>query len=421
MAQRWSPMVARQGLVCGLALVLLLASSIPLARGEEIETCYKNSKPGVCVYKFRCKDGYIVNFGEGVIDVRMGDVCGNSLMECCQEPEDEEDSTTVVPSVNETSTDGGKNRTVVPPTPRPLLPPYEEQPCGQRNPNGVIFKIENNTFHESEYGEFPWVVAIFRLSPDATPDSKPQFLCSGTLIDVAAVLTTASCLQKYRGTGSKFMARMGEWDLSNDREPVPPVELEVETLHLHPRYNTLSKVNDIAIAILVDSVQLSHTIGLACLADARLEFRDVVGVGWGQVPNFVQPAKLPQSILKKTTLLVIDRPQCQRTMRTLITPRYTLADSFICAEAAAPNEEMLPCKGDSGSPYMVNILTEQERYYVVGISSWGFNCNTQDAPTVLTSVGYHREWIDEIISKEGLSPISYTYHQQDDDNDDEHD
>ncbi|XP_050093155.1 phenoloxidase-activating factor 2-like [Anopheles aquasalis] len=405
MAKR-CPFGTRCGLVCG-ALVLL--ASVALTRSDENEPCIKNSKPGVCVYKYRCRDGFIVNYGEGIIDVRFSDVCGNSLMECCQEP----DSTTVEPSTNGTSTDGGASTTKAPP-PDPFLPPYRQQPCGQRNPNGVIFQIENNVFSESEYGEFPWVVAIFRVTNDGT---KPQFLCSGTLIEVAAVLTTASCFQKYRGTGAKYMVRMGEWDLSNDREPIPAVEREVETLHLHPRYSTLSKVNDIAIAILSDSVQLSHTIGLACLADSRVRHNDIVGVGWGNAPNFVQPQKLPQTILKKSHLLVIDTPQCQRIMRKLITPRYSLSDSFICAQGGAPNEEMLPCKGDSGSPYMVNIPSEQERYYVVGLSSWGFDCNVQDVPTVLTNVGHHREWIDEVISNEGLSPFSYTYYQEDDDQD----
>lgn len=358
------------------------------------------------MYKFRCKDGYIVNYGEGLIDVRFSDVCGNSLMECCHELEKESgESTTLEPSPNDT--------TVVTPHP-PYVPPYHNQPCGQRNPRGVIFQLENNVFSESEYGEFPWVVAIFRV----TNESKPQFLCSGTLIDVAAVLTTASCFHKYRGTGSaRYMVRLGEWDLSNDREPIPAVERTVETLYLHPRYSALSKVNDIAIVTLTDSVQLTHTIGLACLPSAPLPLNDIVGVGWGNAPSFVQPLKLPQTILKKSHLLVRDGPHCQRTLRKLITPRYTLADSFICAEGAAPDEEMLPCKGDSGSPYMVSIPQEQERYYVVGLSSWGFDCNVQDAPTVLTNVGYHREWIDRIISTEGLSPFSYTYHQQDDDYD----
>ncbi|ETN60483.1 CLIP-domain serine protease subfamily A [Anopheles darlingi] len=389
---------------------LVLLASVVLTRSEDIETCIKASKPGVCVYKYRCKDGYIIEFGEGLIDIRSSDVCGNPLMECCQEPEEPNENTTVDPSTNDTSTDRGTSTTVAPPG--PIVPPYQQQQCGQRNPNGVIFKIENNVFSESEYGEFPWVVAIFRL----TGEPKPQFLCSGTLIDVAAVLTTASCFQRYRGAGNKFMVRMGEWDLSNDREPIPTVEREVETLHIHPRYSVRDKVNDIAVIILSDSVQLTHTIGLACLPDASLRFNDIVGVGWGDAPSFLQPQKLPQTILKKSQLTVIGAQQCQRTMRKLITPRYTLSDSFICAEGHAP--EMLPCKGDSGSPYMVSIPTEQERYFVVGLSSWGFDCNVQDAPTVLTNVGYHREWIDQIISTEGLSPFSYTYHQQEEDDDD---
>lgn len=34
--------------------------------------------------------------------------------------------------------------------------------CGQRNPDGVGFRIKGNADNEAAFGEFPWMVAILR-------------------------------------------------------------------------------------------------------------------------------------------------------------------------------------------------------------------------------------------------------------------
>ncbi|XP_052894149.1 phenoloxidase-activating factor 2-like [Anopheles moucheti] len=323
-------------------------------------------------------------------------------MECCLEPSE--------PSTAETSTVNESSSTTVPTTtgssvPTVNVPPYNIEGCGHRNPHGVIFTIENNQLSESEYGEYPWTVAIFVRAKN----NSLKYLCGGALIDPAAVLTTASCLHPYRFAMPSLVVRLGEWDMSTNREPIPHVDSEMEKIFIHPDYSMTSKINDIAIVILRDTIELNHTVGVVCLppASSNPQGAEIVGVGWGDVPNFVEPLKLPQTILKKTHLRHLLHDLCEKALRNLMDRRYQLHRSFICAEAQ--HTEMLPCRGDTGSPYMKEITHGSDRYYLVGLSSWGYDCNKQNAPTVLTNVAYHRDWIDAVIKQEDLSIWSYTY------------
>lgn len=63
--------------------------------------------------------------------------------------------------------------------------------CGHWNSDGVGFRITGNTNNEAQFGEFPWMMAIF-----TEEDSKFKFLCGGSLIHPSVVLTTYHCLQK---------------------------------------------------------------------------------------------------------------------------------------------------------------------------------------------------------------------------------
>uniref|UniRef100_A0A2C9GUK3 Peptidase S1 domain-containing protein n=1 Tax=Anopheles culicifacies TaxID=139723 RepID=A0A2C9GUK3_9DIPT len=400
-----------------------ITSGYNIVTGPELTCTTASGEEGICVYQYQCSDGVINTSGENIIDIRQNvDDCNDTLLKCCLEPSDLSTPTTQAndsnaainttfipgPEVGEVTTEDESVPAVsTTPSNRPAVkvPLYDREGCGHRNPNGVIFTIENNQFSETEYGEFPWAVAIFVR----TKDHSLQYLCGGALIERAAVLTTATCLYSYRADVSSLVVRVGEWDMSTVHEPITHIDSEAEKIYLHPQYSRTSKINDIAIVILHETLDLNHTIGVVCLPPPTRDpcGAELIGVGWGDVPNFVEPRKLPQTILKKAHLRHLLHDLCQQTLRKLMHRPYLLHHSFICAETQTP--EMLPCRGDTGSPYMQEIEHGNDRYYLVGLSSWGFNCNIQRAPTVLTNVAYHREWIDEVIKGEDLSIWSYTY------------
>lgn len=79
---------------------------------------------------------------------------------------------------------------------RPVRQPQFAQPgqCGKRNTNGITGRIKNPVYvdGDSEFGEYPWQVAILKKDP-----KESVYVCGGTLIDGNHVLTAAHCVKTY--------------------------------------------------------------------------------------------------------------------------------------------------------------------------------------------------------------------------------
>jgi hypothetical protein len=71
----------------------------------------------------------------------------------------------------------------------PLIPDLTEHVgCGYRNVDGVGYRISGATQGESEYGEFPWMVAVTEKQMIAG-ELKNVYKCGGSLIHATVILT----------------------------------------------------------------------------------------------------------------------------------------------------------------------------------------------------------------------------------------
>ncbi|XP_026479983.1 uncharacterized protein LOC113386417 [Ctenocephalides felis] len=74
-------------------------------------------------------------------------------------------------------------RTITPAPPRPGTPQKHPPGCGYRNPEGVGFRIVGDKEGESQFGEFPWMVAVLREEAiDGKAERINVYQCGGSLI-----------------------------------------------------------------------------------------------------------------------------------------------------------------------------------------------------------------------------------------------
>ncbi|XP_036337790.1 uncharacterized protein LOC118747772 isoform X1 [Rhagoletis pomonella] len=275
---------------------------------------------------------------------------------------------------------------------RPLRPqpPAQQQlgRCGTRNAAGITGRIKNPSYidGDSEFGEYPWHVAILKKDP-----KESVYACGGTLIDAQHVITAAHCIKSQNGFDLR--ARLGEWDVNHDVEFFPYIERDVVSVHIHPEYYAGTLDNDLAVLKLdhpVDFTKNPH-ISPACLPE---KFSDFTGArcwttGWGK-DAFGEHGKY-QNILKEVDVPILSHHQCESQLRqTRLGYSYKLNPGFVCAGGEEGKDA---CKGDGGGPL---VCERNGIWNVVGVVSWGIGCGQANVPGVYVRVSHYLDWIRQI-------------------------
>lgn len=139
---------------------------------------------------------------------------------------------------------------------------------------------------EAANGEWPWLAAIFLHGAKRT-----EFWCGGSLIGSKYILTAAHCTRDSKQkpfAARQFTVRLGDIDLSTDKEPSAPVTFKVSEVRTHEQFSRVGFYNDIAILVLDRPVRKSKYVIPVCLpkpggipSPERLAGRRATVVGWG--------------------------------------------------------------------------------------------------------------------------------------------
>ncbi|XP_068139887.1 uncharacterized protein [Drosophila tropicalis] len=271
---------------------------------------------------------------------------------------------------------------------RPQAPSSQLGRCGVRNAAGITGRIKNPVYvdGDSEFGEYPWHVAILKKDP-----KESIYACGGTLIDAQHIISAAHCIKSQNGFDLRV--RLGEWDVNHDVEFFPYIERDVVSVHIHPEYYAGTLDNDLAILKLdhpVDFTKNPH-ISPACLPDKYSDFTNARcwTTGWGK-DAFGEHGKY-QNILKEVDVPILSHHQCEAQLKnTRLGYNYKLNPGFICAGGEEGKDA---CKGDGGGPL---VCERNGVWNVVGVVSWGIGCGQVNVPGVYVKVSAYLPWIQQI-------------------------
>ncbi|KAH1002597.1 hypothetical protein HUJ04_008672 [Dendroctonus ponderosae] len=277
---------------------------------------------------------------------------------------------------------------------RPFQPPaptVNRNTCGTRHSQGINGRIKNPVYvdGDSEFGEYPWQVAILKKDP-----KESVYVCGGTLIDPLHILTAAHCVKQY--TNFDLRVRLGEWDVNHDVEFYPYIERDIASLTVHPEFYAGTLANDIAVLRMstpVDWTKHPH-ISPACLPHPQDDYTGARcwTTGWGK-DAFGDFGKY-QNILKEVDVPVVGFGQCQRQLQnTRLGYEFKLHPGFVCAGGEEGKDA---CKGDGGGPM---VCERGGTWQLVGVVSWGIGCGQIGVPGVYVRVAHYLDWIRQVTQR----------------------
>ncbi|XP_070596613.1 transmembrane protease serine 12-like [Erythrolamprus reginae] len=251
--------------------------------------------------------------------------------------------------------------------------------CGKRP---VVDNIVTGTRivggFDAQLGGWPWQVSLERY----IFQQGFVHVCGGSLINHNSVLTAAHCIKEWT-VASFWRAVVGLHHMS--RYNVHTRMSRIRAILIHPKFNKNTFENDIALFKLMESMKFNEYIQPICIPDVPVAINNEMPcfiTGWGLTTE----KKREREILQEAQVDIIPISICNR-------PNWyagLVKDQMLCAGSQKGGID--GCEGDSGGPLSCYI-PDLTRYYLIGISSFGFGCGRPRLPGVYLETGFYRRWI----------------------------
>ncbi|MEE6468150.1 hypothetical protein FKM82_008179 [Ascaphus truei] len=247
--------------------------------------------------------------------------------------------------------------------------------CGKRVLDNMNrSKIVGGT--DAALGAWPWIVSLYY---------NGRQTCGASLVNNEWLVSAAHCVYGRNLIPSLWEAVLGLHTNLNLTYPQTATRL-IDQIVINPHYNKRTKDSDIVMMHLELKVNYTDYIQPVCLPEYDQEFSSGMNcsiAGWGRtqsqgpVPNVLQEAEVP----------LLTNEKCQQQM-----PEYNITERMVCGGYEQGGIDT--CQGDSGGPLMCQ---GNERWFLAGVTSFGYGCAQPNRPGVYVRVTKFVNWIQNFI------------------------
>ncbi|XP_026721050.1 transmembrane protease serine 9 isoform X2 [Athene cunicularia] len=245
---------------------------------------------------------------------------------------------------------------------------FDEQNCDCGSTSALAFsKIVGGS--TAARGEWPWQVSLWLR--------RKEHKCGAVLIADRWLLSAAHCFDIYSDP-RMWVAFLGTPLLSG----IDGKMEKIFRIYKHPFYNVYSLDYDVALLELSTPITFSNTIKPICLPDNSHIFHEGARcfiTGWGSTKE----GGLMSKHLQKAAVNVIGDQACKKFYPVQISSR------MVCA--GFPQGTVDSCSGDAGGPLACK--EPSGKWFLAGITSWGYGCARPYFPGVYTKVTAVQGWI----------------------------
>ena len=244
-------------------------------------------------------------------------------------------------------------------------------------------------------GAWPWMASLHESGYDAA-DPRHGHFCGGSLIHPQYVLSAAHCMKDVASRPDLLMVTIGRTRLS-DR--TSGVTVPVESVLVHPAYNSTTQENDLALVKLRAAADGVTPVAIDFAGQAAVGGADATIIGWGVV---TPSGTTVSDTLQQAIIPVHSDAECAANLGTGFS-----AAAMICAVTLASSlsagDGVDACFGDSGGPLLVTDAAGVVRQ--AGITSWGYACASSRYYGAWTRVSAFAVWLAQHIP---LPPVVHT-------------
>ncbi|GJQ81839.1 hypothetical protein Trydic_g9868 [Trypoxylus dichotomus] len=239
-------------------------------------------------------------------------------------------------------------------------------------------------------GDFPYIASLHIKGVE--PGQTKWGECSGSLISETFVVTAAHCVVRVDNK-EPVMVRLGKIDLEGDADNTPSQNIPVKEVIVHPEYQHVGTLNDIALLKLATPAVFTEYVKPVCLNTDEDIQSGLIVAGWGiinttteETSRFLQMAYVSPYDLNKCNETYFDSSKSRKILPTQL-----------CALSLNETRQDA-CQGDSGGPIQIGNRQSNDKtpFILVGITSFGRSCATP-TPSVYTRISEFVGWIESKV------------------------